>query len=466
VFVPAGTYRITSALRVRSVEYFTLRGDGQSSRLVADAAGMETVVDLNGTAYSSVGDLTISGTERATAIRGVWVRWTGVARSSTHNTLSRITIINLRYTRAAFEIGDAATATGQVDTTAWYFCTAAGARTSGGGDATNYQSGFLIGTGTFGNNLLHHFYGCNSTHNRLGVNLAASQMLWSGGIVQSNDVDFLIGTTTYCAIKAIRSEDSLRLLETGGPATFPSTVSVEDVNWHPEKLNPDGYIVRWKYGGSLRLASIQVAAVQEKVPKLLIETTGAVTLHLDGYATTVPLTSLIDVRLGAALRTLVSGYTQIDSHGNATSPTVAADSLEFYTSGALRTIGGRIYGIAAGAVGTDRAFVASASKASGISVSDDGAGRIEAYGGATRPLRMLGWNEFDFNGKAIISGSTGFPAFAGHRMEWSAEAPRSGTWTQGDVVWNDAAKTGAPPAWVCVESGTPGEWKPMPAIPR
>jgi hypothetical protein len=461
VYVPSGTYRITRALRVWSVEHFRLRGDGDSSRLLADAATMEAVLDLNGTAFSSFADLSISGTKGTGVTRAVWVRWTRVGRSSTVNTFSRITVIDLRYQRAAFEIGDAASAAGQVDTTAWYFCTAAGRRTSGGGDSENWQSGFLVGTGTFGNNLLHHFYGCNSTHNRWGMNLSASQMLWSGGIVQSNDVDFMIGTTSYCAIKGVRSEESLRFLETGGPATFPATVSVEDVNWHPEKLNADGYILRWKFGGSLRLASMQVANAPGKSPKLLIETTAAVTLHLDGYSTTVPLTSLIEARLGAKLRTIVSGYTQTDVGGSATAPTVATDGLDLFTSGTLRTPAGRIFGVAPGVIGTDRVFVASASSTSGISIRDDVTGRIEPSGGAPRALTIAGWTALDVNGKATISGSTGYPAFNGHRMEWGATAPSSGAWRPGDVVWSTAPREGAPAGWICVAAGEPGEWKAM-----
>jgi hypothetical protein len=463
IYLPAGTYRVTSPLRIHSVENFRLHGDGTSSRILAARAAMDSVIDLNGTAYSSFADFSIIGTSRASARRALWVRWTQVARSSTHNTFSRVTVINLSYERAAFEIGDVSTATGQVDTTAWYFCTAAGARESGSGD-TNYQSGFLVGTGTFGNNLLHHFYGCNSTHNRWGVNLAASQMLWSGGIVQSNDVDFLTGTTTYCAIKGVRSEDSLRLLETGGPAAFASTISVEDVNWRPEKLHADGYIVRWKYGGSLRLASIQVAAVPGKSPKLLVETTAGATLHLDGYATTVPLSSLIDTRLGADVRTFVSGYTQLDATGRASSPAVATDSIDLFTSGMLRVFAGKVYGVGPGSVGTSGNFVASASESGGITLSDDGTARIEPHGRAGRPLRFTGWSELDLNAKAKLSGLTGYPTFSGHRMEWAPAAPLSDQWSQGDVVWNTRASAGGPPGWICVSGGSPGIWKAMASL--
>jgi hypothetical protein len=40
-------------------------------------------------------------------------------------------------------------------------------------------------------------------------------------------------------------------------------------------------------------------------------------------------------------------------------------------------------------------------------------------------------------------------------------APTTGTWTQGDIVWNTTPAAGGAPGWVCVTSGTPGTWKAM-----
>jgi hypothetical protein len=45
---------------------------------------------------------------------------------------------------------------------------------------------------------------------------------------------------------------------------------------------------------------------------------------------------------------------------------------------------------------------------------------------------------------------------------WSeAAAPTTGTWAQGDVVWNTGASAGGSPGWVCTTAGTPGTWKAM-----
>jgi hypothetical protein len=48
-----------------------------------------------------------------------------------------------------------------------------------------------------------------------------------------------------------------------------------------------------------------------------------------------------------------------------------------------------------------------------------------------------------------------------HRITWSAAAPVSGTWGQGDVAWNTGATAGGAPGWVCTAAGTPGTWKAM-----
>jgi len=48
-----------------------------------------------------------------------------------------------------------------------------------------------------------------------------------------------------------------------------------------------------------------------------------------------------------------------------------------------------------------------------------------------------------FNNKKHMSGS---------------EAPKGGTYNQGDIVWNDNPKQHAPIGWVCTKAGNPGLW--------
>lgn len=49
--------------------------------------------------------------------------------------------------------------------------------------------------------------------------------------------------------------------------------------------------------------------------------------------------------------------------------------------------------------------------------------------------------------------------FQGKRFEVNVSQPTSGNYNQGDIVWNSDPVHYV--GWVCVRSGTPGEWKPF-----
>lgn len=44
------------------------------------------------------------------------------------------------------------------------------------------------------------------------------------------------------------------------------------------------------------------------------------------------------------------------------------------------------------------------------------------------------------------------------KMTWDSAPPSVGSWTRGDVVFNQAAAVGAPKGWRCTVSGVPGTW--------
>jgi hypothetical protein len=49
----------------------------------------------------------------------------------------------------------------------------------------------------------------------------------------------------------------------------------------------------------------------------------------------------------------------------------------------------------------------------------------------------------------------------GHSVSYGAAAPASGTWMQGDVVYNSAPVSGEYVGWVCTAAGSPGTWSPF-----
>ena len=42
-----------------------------------------------------------------------------------------------------------------------------------------------------------------------------------------------------------------------------------------------------------------------------------------------------------------------------------------------------------------------------------------------------------------------------------SEIPSSGTFRQGDIVWNENTISSGYVGWVCTRAGTPGEWRPF-----
>ena len=44
------------------------------------------------------------------------------------------------------------------------------------------------------------------------------------------------------------------------------------------------------------------------------------------------------------------------------------------------------------------------------------------------------------------------------------DIPTYGNYKQGDIVWNDNPRPGSWVGWVCVQTGSPGVWKPFGAI--
>ena len=71
-----------------------------------------------------------------------------------------------------------------------------------------------------------------------------------------------------------------------------------------------------------------------------------------------------------------------------------------------------------------------------------------------------------FEGQMVYDATFNYPRWWNHRTErWmdslprSASAPTTGRWAYGDIVFNSTPVGGGAIGWVCVEAGTPGEWR-------
>jgi hypothetical protein len=70
----------------------------------------------------------------------------------------------------------------------------------------------------------------------------------------------------------------------------------------------------------------------------------------------------------------------------------------------------------------------------------------------------IGVNNID----ADVSLSTSGPVkFENKKFMNGTQIPTSGTFRQGDIVWNENTVSSSYIGWVCVRAGTPGEWRPF-----
>ncbi len=51
--------------------------------------------------------------------------------------------------------------------------------------------------------------------------------------------------------------------------------------------------------------------------------------------------------------------------------------------------------------------------------------------------------------------------FQGKRFEVNNKIPTIGLYNKGDIVWSDDPKPNGNVGWICIRTGTPGEWRPF-----
>jgi hypothetical protein len=54
--------------------------------------------------------------------------------------------------------------------------------------------------------------------------------------------------------------------------------------------------------------------------------------------------------------------------------------------------------------------------------------------------------------------------FQGKKQEVRNDIPTTGLYNIGDIVWSDAPKPNGNLGWICIRTGTPGEWRPFGSI--
>ena len=103
---------------------------------------------------------------------------------------------------------------------------------------------------------------------------------------------------------------------------------------------------------------------------------------------------------------------------------------------------------------------------------DDTTSRLIIDGGGA--LRVQGTSNTIFEGNVGIGVSTvsngiclevnGPIRFQNKRQEVGQGIPTIGLYNQGDIVWHDAPSPGGNLGWICIRTGTPGEWRSFGSI--
>jgi hypothetical protein len=115
----------------------------------------------------------------------------------------------------------------------------------------------------------------------------------------------------------------------------------------------------------------------------------------------------------------------------------------------------------------DKKFKIGTWSTSGLEIITDDTPRIAigANGGITLADRVvvkgkLGVGVKNFSDDADIT-TAGPVRFQGKKQEVGADIPVGGAYVLGDVVWNSQPRKTGYVGWVCIRTGTPGEWAPF-----
>lgn len=238
--LPPGTFQVETDLLIQSVMGFEMRGAGKElTFLKAHGTDFATgVLNLDGSAYSSLGGFTIIGDGTEQVPNAIAQQWSSAAyRSTTQNVWHDINIRNLNFVNGFNAAGN-----NQNDGTLLVAVDIAAGQTAGAWSAAgNWQAGFLFGGGSYGNNMDHWLIGSSFTNCYRGIYVDGSSIHYQMGQPAYNGCDFFINqVASACSIRGVESEGSGQFVNysTGSAAPF----IVEDFRFTCENLQANA---RW-----------------------------------------------------------------------------------------------------------------------------------------------------------------------------------------------------------------------------
>lgn len=264
---------------------------------------LKAVLDLDGFFSGTLADFQIMGSGYFRHGVKYYRRSSLSARGSSQGRFDRVSIGG-NYVDSGWQFGgnDLSAEHGfQADLVGISKCQAIGQGATSGIFAA--QRGFIFGDSTFANALNFTADACESVSNAYGVTISATNLLWTGGTIQSSSqADILLnqGLQGYSEINGFRSESSAMLLDSTSSQQTSWSFRLANVQFQMDQMQGNR-LISWRFGsGSLILDNIRTVASV-----------------ITGTASSATSTTLVDSTksFSTATKTYVDGQTAVGLAG-------------------------------------------------------------------------------------------------------------------------------------------------------
>jgi hypothetical protein len=286
--IDAGWYKTSVTAKIRSIDGGHVEGDGAGISKIYGIGGtlgspVRSVLDLNGVAKSFFSNFTVEGEASAFYKFLLHARFLHpsdfptdpdrVARGNNENWYLGVEATGYWLT-AGIKLGNDASGDGsggsanfgltrQVDQQHFKNSRVSGNHFPWQTSATYWQRGIEVGTGSFGNPVVFTFDGCTVAYCAKGVNVSAADIHWTGGVTQTNEVDFYInkGFASLGHISGVRSEHSAKFLDSLA-FNVATPLTIQNCDFHLDTPgyteSPDDYVISWNNPGHLTLDGFKI----------------------------------------------------------------------------------------------------------------------------------------------------------------------------------------------------------------
>lgn len=308
-------FTIDAPVVIESALGLRIEGAGRELTRLHPVGALAQVLELNGLSRCQIGGFSIEGNRTETVDTVIRLHHAGVSRTSNFNRLHDIIINTGTRFVCGVELGAPGENT-QVDSTMLDNVAVLGGWQPG--EATYWQHGVHVGSGSFSNNLDHKAYNLTVASCRRGLYIDRSQIAVFGFHAGRGEDDIYVnGVTSYLHVAGCRSESSQRLINMPGANSYPSDINLESIDWKANKIAMDGRWCIFRNGGTVRMGNVRCFGSNTFAPVIYSHTDPGrgQTLIVDGLASKSLLVDSFD--LGAEVGLRGRGFTTINDAGQA-----------------------------------------------------------------------------------------------------------------------------------------------------